>query len=143
RFYHEQGATETAMDHLLTSEQIGEKAPLPRWKYHWALVQARLKQAEGRLDGALEMLDEAQRAYIRGPVPDVRPIAARKARIWAMQGKIEEALAWAEGAGLSAGDEPGYAREFEVVTLARILLGCYAHRRDEGALGAAATLLQR
>ncbi len=45
-----------------------------------------IRQAEGDLDGALELLDEAERLYVGDFSPDVRPVAAVRARVWIAQG---------------------------------------------------------
>jgi len=52
------------------------------WTHRRCLAEARLKQAQGDWAGALDLLDEAERLYVRSPLPDVRPIAALRARIW-------------------------------------------------------------
>ena len=74
---------------------------------------------------------------------DVRPISALKARIWATQGRVTEALEWARERGLSVDDDVSYLHEFEHLTLARALI---ARGEQEGAAGAiedAARLLKR
>ena len=120
--YREQGDLDAAATHLLKSETLGEPAALPDWPYRLSLAQARMKQAQGDLDGVLDLLDKAERQYFRGPVPDVRPIAAMKARVWVMQGKSAKAVSWAHERGLSVDDNLGYLREFEHITLARLLI---------------------
>jgi LuxR family maltose regulon positive regulatory protein len=60
--------------------------------------------------------------YVGDFSPDVRPVAAVKARLWIAQGRIAEALGWARERGLSAADELSYLHEFEHATLARLLL---------------------
>ena len=37
---------------------------------------ARIREAQGDLDGALDLLDEAERLYMRDFFPNVRPVAA-------------------------------------------------------------------
>ena len=54
--------------------------------------------------------------------PNVRPVAALKTRVWVAQGRLGEALGWAREQGLSAEDDLSYLREFEHITLARVLL---------------------
>ena len=54
--------------------------------------------------------------------PDVRPVPALRARVWVAQGRLADALGWARERGLSAEDDLSYLREFEHVTLARVLL---------------------
>ena len=53
-----------------------------------------------------------------------------RARVWIAQGELGEALGWARERGLSVDDDLSYLREFEHVTLARVLL---AQARDDGA----------
>ena len=139
----EQGNVAAASHHLQKSEGLSEQAALPRWREQWCLAQARVKWAQGDLPGALELLEEAERLYIRGPVPDVRPIAALRAQVWAAQGNLAAALAWVREQGLSAEDQLGYLREFEQITLARVRLAQYRHSQETGLLDEAITLLAR
>jgi len=88
-----------------------------------------LKEAQGDLDGALTLLDEAERVYIRAPLPDVRPVAALKAQVWLKQGRLAEAKGWAREQGLSVDDDIRYAHEFEHITLARVLLAIGKNNR--------------
>ena len=73
----------------------GARASTPacrRTGYRWRVAMARIREAEGDLDGALELLDEAERLYVGDFSPNVRPIAAVKARVWIAQGRLAEAL---------------------------------------------------
>jgi LuxR family maltose regulon positive regulatory protein len=54
--------------------------------------------------------------------PNVRPIAAMHARVLIRQGRTGEALGWAREHGISVEDDLSYVREYEHITLARILL---------------------
>ncbi|MBK8616491.1 MAG: hypothetical protein IPN96_05160 [Anaerolineales bacterium] len=81
-----------------------------------------MKEYEGDYDAALEALDEAQRFYVRTPIPNLRPVGAMKARIYLKQGQLMNAQTWARKSGLSLRDAPDYLHEFERVTLARITL---------------------
>jgi LuxR family transcriptional regulator, maltose regulon positive regulatory protein len=49
-------------------------------------------------------------------------VSALKARVWVAQGKLEEALEWTHERGLSVADDLSHLREFEHITLARVLL---------------------
>ena len=75
------------------------------------------------------MLDEAERVYDLDFSPDVRPVAAMRARVWIRQGRPGPGARVGSAAGLRVTDEPDYLREFEHVTLARALL---AARRPHG-----------
>jgi len=132
-----------ALAHLLVSRELGEHAGLPQNRYRWRVSMARIRAAEGDQDAALGLLDEAERLYVGDYSPEVRPVAALRARVWISQGRWAEALRWAEGRGLAADDELSYLREFEHVTLARALVARYAAERDERTIDAATRLLQR
>jgi LuxR family maltose regulon positive regulatory protein len=93
---------------------------LADWLYRWHVAQTQLKEAAGDLETALALLDEAKRGYIQTVVPDLRPIAALKARIYLKQGRPDKARAWAAECGLSQADEVSYLHEFEYLTLARL-----------------------
>lgn len=139
----ERGDLQVAGEHLEQCQQQGEHTGFPQHPYRWRVALARLRMAQGDLDGALELLDEAERRYTGDFFPQVRPIAAWKARVWVAQGRLGEAHAWAREGGLSARDELSYLREFEHLTLARLLLA--EARRDPagGSLQEAFGLLER
>ena len=137
----EQNDLEAATQHLLTSEELG--AGLPENRYRWCVAMARIREAQGDLDGALDMLDEAERAYTRGYNPNVRPIAAFKTRVWVAQGELADALGWAREQGLSVEDDLSYLREFEHITLARVLIARYQSERRERSIHEATPLLER
>ena len=120
---------ETAQEYLIKSKELGVQAGLPRWHFRWCLAQAQLKRSQGNWDCALTLLDEAERWFVRGPVPDVRSIAAIKTRIWIAQNRINEALDWVRVKCLSPEDELSYLREFDHITLARVLIKQY---RNDG-----------
>ena len=118
-----------ARRHLQISDELGEERGLPQNPYRSRVALARILQAEGELDGALELLDAAERVFVGDFFPTVHPIAARRARLWIGRGRLAEAWNWARDRRLSSLDELDYLREFEHATLARLLL---AHGRLEG-----------
>ena len=73
----------------------------------------------------------------------MRPISALKARIWVTQGRLIEALAWARERSLSVDDELSYLREFEHITLARVLIARYKNDPVDGSIHEAMGLLER
>jgi LuxR family maltose regulon positive regulatory protein len=125
--FREQDDLAAARQHLAASTALGEHAALPQNHHRWLVAMARVRAAEGDLGEALELLDEAERRYAGDMFPDVRPIAAVRARMWVAAGRVGEALGWARGRGLSVDDEMTYLREFEHVTLARALLATGEH----------------
>ena len=138
----EQGDLVTAAQHLLTAQKLGEQAALTGWPHRLCVAQARMKEAQNDLAGALALLEEAERLYVRNPLPD-RPVAALKARVWISQDRLNEALAWVREQGLSPDDELSYLHEFEHLTLARVLIARYRSDRDEESIRDALRLLER
>ena len=129
--HREWGDLEAATQHLQRSEELREQAGPTYFEFRWRLAWARLKEARGDLDGAVDLLDEAESLYSRSPAPDVRPIAALRARVWIAQGRIGEALGWVREKGLSVEDDLSYLREFEHITLARMLIAQYRSGQEE------------
>ena len=141
--YREENDLHAAFQYLLRSKEQGEHTGLPQNLYRWCTALAHIREAEGDLDGALALLDEAERLYLGDFSPNVRPIPASKTRVWVTQGKLEEALGWVRERGLSAQDNLSYLREFEYITLARILLAQYKRDRAERSIHDAIGLLER
>ena len=139
----ERGDLEAATENLLRSKEMGEQAAQEIYQYRSRVARARMKEVQGDLEGALELLDEAEGVYTGGVVPNVRPVAALKARLWVVQGRLTEALAWANQQGLSADDDLSFLREFEHVTLARILLAKYRSDKTDPCIHEANGLLER
>jgi len=139
----ERNDLDAALQHLLTSRELGEHVGLPQNRHRWRVAMARVREAKGDLAGALDLLDEAERLYNGDLFPDVRPIAALRARVLAAQGKLDEALSWARERGLSVDDDLSYLREFEHITLARVLLARYTAERADRSNHEATRLLER
>jgi LuxR family maltose regulon positive regulatory protein len=133
---YERGDLAAATEHLRLSRELGEHLGLPQNPYRWRVAMARVRAAEGDPDAALDLLDEAERVYTGDFSPNVRPIAATRARLLAASGRVDEAVQWARDRGLAADDELSYSREYEHITLARVLLA-------ESAVRAADHLLDR
>jgi LuxR family maltose regulon positive regulatory protein len=137
----ERNDLDAALRHLAASTELGVPAGLEQNPYRWRIAMARVQIAEGNLDAALRLLDEAERQYVSHFLPQVRPIGALRARVWLSQGRLAEALRWASDAGVSTDDDLVYLREFEHITLARVLLA--RSTQDPTSLMAAAALLRR
>ena len=59
--HYEHNDLKTATQHLLTSQALGELAGLPQNPYRWCAAMARILEAQGDLDGAIDLLDQAKR----------------------------------------------------------------------------------
>ncbi len=132
-----------ALDHLRVSDELGEPAALPQNRYRYRVSMARVRAAQGDLQEAIRLLDEAERLYAGDFSPDTRPVPALRAAIWARQGAVGDALGWVRQRNLSVDDELTYVREFEHITLVRVLLVRYAEERAEESLRDAIRLLAR
>ena len=141
--YREHNDLKTATQHLLTSQALGELAGLSPNPYRWCAAMARIRQAQGDLDGALDLLDQAERLYDGAFAPNVRPVATRKTRVWVVQGRLGEALGWAREQGLTVENELSYLREFDHITLARVLLARYKSDLADGSISGVVGLLER
>ena len=129
--HRERNDLHAATQQLLRSQELGEHTGLPQNRYRWRVAMARIREAEGDLGGALDLLNEAERLYVGDFFPNVRPVPALRARVRVMQGELGEALGWARERGLSVADDLSYLREFEHITLARVLLARYTDERAE------------
>ena len=142
-FSREQNDLHTATQHLLTSQELGEHTGFPYNRSRWCAAMARIREAQGDLDGALDLLDEAERRYEHDFFPTVRPVAALKTRVWVAQGRLGEALGWVRTQGLSAQDERSYLCEFAHVTLSRVLVARATYDGADHAMREAMELLER
>ena len=143
KLHRERGDLEAAAEALRLARQFGERIKVPDWQHRWCTAQARLSETREDLEGALNLLREAERLYVRTPVPEVQPIGALKAQIWLSQGRLADALAWAHEQNLAVTDELSFLREFEHITLARVLIAQYKHAREDSAIQEAMALLAR
>ena len=92
---YEQDDLVAAAEHLRRSEALDEQAGLPQNPYRWRVALALLREAEGDRESALDLLAEAERVYVGDFSPDVRPVAALRARMLAAHGDLPAALDWA------------------------------------------------
>ncbi|MGE0058735.1 MAG: LuxR C-terminal-related transcriptional regulator [Dehalococcoidia bacterium] len=136
----EDGAAEA---YLKRCEELDESAGQVTFRYRWCLAKARERQSRGDLAGALEYLDWAEDSFVAGPLPDVRPVGALRARIWARQGELDLTSRWIRDRQLDVDDELSFLREAEHITLARILLARYRAGGDEASVRQAISLLTR
>ncbi|MEH7112150.1 LuxR C-terminal-related transcriptional regulator [Neobacillus niacini] len=141
--HREHNDLNTATQHLLRSKEQGEHTGFPQNRYRWYVAMARIREAEGNLDSALNLFHEAEKLYVSDFFLNVRPIAALKTRIWVAQGRLGEALDWAREQDLSARDDLSYMHEFEHITLVRVLLAKYKSERADHSMLEAMGLLER
>ncbi len=122
---------EAAGADLQRSKDLGEDAGLAHWRHRWFVACAGLQEARGDFQSALEMLDLAAQEYARGPVPDVRPIAAYRIRILIRMGRTIEAEDAARDLRLASTPDASYMTEYEGLTLARLTIALRRSGRSD------------
>ena len=139
-FLHlERGELKAAREHLDRCRELGEVWGLLQFPYRWRVTQARLDLSEGRTSDALEHLREAEGRYVSDFFPNVRPVPALIANVHIRLGQFDAAEQWAKQVAIGPDDPPIYLREFEHLTLARLLVA----RGDGASLGTALRLIDR
>ena len=132
-----------ARESMAASTELGEQAGLPQHPYRWRVAMARIRRTEGDAAAALDLLEQAERVYNTDLSPPVRPVAAVRAQAQLAVGDTASARRWASERGLAAGDDLGYVREYEHITLARILVATTTGGRDDRSVVDATRLLDR
>jgi len=112
----------SAEAHLETARALGERASITENRHRWYVAMAQVRAAGGDYDTAARLLDQAETLYRRGFYPDIRPLAAMRARFHIAQGDLTAAAGWAHDRGVTTDDDPDYLHEYEHLTLARLLL---------------------
>ncbi len=112
----------SAEAHLETARVLGERAYITENRHRWFVAMAQVRSASGDYAAATRLLDQGAEVYLRGFYPDVRPIAAMRARVQIAAGDLASADAWADASRLRASDDADFLREYEHLTLARLLL---------------------
>ena len=133
---HERGDEAATTKHLQTAFDLGQHTTLVDWPHRWNMAQARRRESAGEWEAALDLLEEAQRVYVKNPIPLLQPVEARKARVHLKRGRLDRAQAWLQERSISTGDEVRYLDEYEHLTLARVRLA-------EGSFAGVDDLLER
>ena len=132
-----------ARAHLEQAAVFVERGALVESHFKWFVARARVAAAEGNPAAAVRLLDQAEEHYRPGFYPEVRPVAALRARVWIGEGSLAEAASWADERGVSTADEVTHLREFDHLTLVRLVLAQHQVKPDPAAVDAAARLLAR
>jgi LuxR family maltose regulon positive regulatory protein len=132
--YHAWGQLAEASAQLDAYQGYTSHTQLLENRYRYFVAAANIKQSQGDVEAALELLRHAKQVYIRGIFPNVQPIDAREARCWIQQGKLAQARAWCHQQGLSLDDvldgDLNYLDEYAHITLVRLELAEYQqHKR--------------
>ena len=136
----ERNELDAANHHLAAARELGEENGLPKFPWRSRGAAAQMRFLEGDLEGAMGLLAEAERLYTGDFSPNVRPVAAVRARMWIAQGNLTDAWGWARKEGLTASDELDYVSEFAHATLARLLLADGRRDADPASIAASIAL---
>ena len=117
-------ALETLTRGLELADLIGEVGTLSTGY----MTLARVKYAQGETDQAFEVLERASRRLHMHASASAQLVACR-VRLWIAQGEVTRAVVWGQTCGLTPEDQPSNLREWEYLTLVRLLL--LQHRADE------------
>ena len=126
--------SQSARRQLEIAAAIGDRSPLNERRYRWFVAMGRTRRRRGRPrggrrppgpGGAAVPANLPSRCATRSP--------AMKARIRIAQGKLSQAADWARDRGVSATDDVSYLREFDHLTLVRLLLAQHRADPDTGA----------
>lgn len=139
------GDLDAATRHLDAAASLAERAPMTESLHRWFVARGRVAAAGGDRSEAVALLTRAAEVYRPGFFPDVRPIAAIRARVWITAGDLLQVARWAGERGVTTDDSADYLREFDHLTLVRLLVA--RHRADPdadpGTLDEALGLLRR
>jgi LuxR family maltose regulon positive regulatory protein len=120
----------SAKAHLEIARELGKRACITENRHRWFVVMAQVRARLGDSDAAIGLLDQAESLYRHGFYPDVRPIPAMRARVHIARGDLAAAEEWTRHHDVTSSDVPSYLREYEHLTLVRLLLA--RHRRGSG-----------
>lgn len=134
REQHDLAAAEAHIERGLRMAEAGGDFTFMRDGY---VARARLEQVRGQWEAALATIHQAELLARRSQHNlDLRLISAWRARLCLARGDVGAAVEWAQASGLRADDPAEFLREYEHLTLARVLLA-------QGRLAEAEALLGR
>ncbi len=138
----EVGDLDRARAHLEAASALADRAPVTESHFRLFVAEALLAAAEGDHPAATGHLDRAEQLHRPGFFPDVRPISTLRARLQVARGDLAAAGRWARERGVSPTDPPAFLREYDHLTLARLLLAQHRAHLDAEAAGRALGLLE-
>jgi LuxR family maltose regulon positive regulatory protein len=115
---HATGDHDSARRHLDTAVVLDERVRTAAGRSRWFVAASLLAEA----DEAVRLLDEAEAHHLPGHLPEVRPVPAMQARVRITQGRLADAADWARERGVTVADEARHLREYDHLTLVRLLL---------------------
>jgi LuxR family maltose regulon positive regulatory protein len=139
RLLYEWNDLDNATEQVAKGIQLAREAEMPYTVLTGYGIMARVKQAEGDFDSALQIIRRAEQLVLVNSLP--RGIARLDlwwVRLWLAQGNVEAAARWAEASAGRLNEEPTYQHESEHIMLAR---ACVAAGESDRALEVLGRLL--
>ncbi|GAB6090730.1 LuxR C-terminal-related transcriptional regulator [Spirochaeta dissipatitropha] len=130
----EKGDLDHGESMLQKASIAGKSSFAVAWNYRYLSTAAWLQACKGNHEDAHRLLDEAERAPARSPLPDLRPLSALRARVLLMEKRIQEAGLAIHNSGSST------EKEYQTLTRVRILLAKQENGESEKALTLLETL---
>ncbi|WP_132209137.1 LuxR C-terminal-related transcriptional regulator [Kribbella steppae] len=132
----------SAEEHLATARVLGEHGSITENRHRWYVAMAQVRVATGDHAMAKQLLAQAEDLYRPGSYPDLRPLAAMRARVDIAAGDLTAAEEWADSHDVTSDDDASFLREYEHLTLVRLLLARHRESRADDA-GKVLALLDR
>ncbi|MDT5028809.1 MAG: hypothetical protein QOE61_5235, partial [Micromonosporaceae bacterium] len=85
---------------LETARVLAERGSITENRHRWSVAMAQVRAAGGDYETATRLLVQAESMYRHGFYPDIRPIAAMKARVRIAEGDLSSAAEWAHDRGV-------------------------------------------
>jgi LuxR family maltose regulon positive regulatory protein len=121
KILYEQNDLSAAEQHLSKGLKLLQKGQITIGLETGYAMLAQTRQAQGYATGALAAIDQAMQITQGNDIARLSTLtSAYRTRIWLAQGRLELAVRWAHDYQHS--DQVEYLREFEDLTLARVLL---------------------
>ena len=139
----EDGHLDAARQHLTAAQELVARAAVTESRYRYFVADGLLAAAAGDLGGAVDRLERAGQLYRPGFFPDVRPVPAITARMRVRQGALPAAEGWARDRGVALTDPASHLREYDHLTLVRLVLARHRVQPAPTDLDAALGLLER
>ncbi len=139
----EAGDVDGAKQHLEHATVIDQRSPMGESRFRLFVALAKVAAAEGDVQRASDHLDHAEQLFRPGFVPQMRPVPATRARMAIAQANLDEAAAWATASGVTTADEVHHLREFDLLTLVRLLIAQHRDQHDAASADDTLALLGR
>ncbi|KRE41096.1 hypothetical protein ASG74_14645 [Knoellia sp. Soil729] len=139
----ESGGLDSARRHLDSAAGHSRGTAITESLFRSSVAEALLARAAGDFASAFAHLQQAEQLYRPGFFPDLRPIASLRARFQICEGDHGVAAEWAQERGVSLDEPVGHLREYDHLTLVRLMVATHRNEPDSDTINAVLALLER